>query len=356
MRFQGKKLTVQVFGQSHGEAIGAVIDGLPAGVRVDQERLNALMRRRAPGQGAHTTARREPDIPEFVSGLADGISCGAPVTVLIRNRDARSGDYASLRDIPRPSHADWPAFVKYGPAHDGRGGGVFSGRLTAPLCAAGAIALQMLADRQVFVGAHIAEIAGIPDDPFDPVGLKPEDLAAPGQKSFPVCSDGAGAEMLSAIEDARRDGDSVGGVVECASLGLPVGLGGPLFEGLESALASALFAIPAVRGVSFGKGFEAARMRGSAHNDPLLVADGRIVTSTNRAGGLQGGMTNGMPLLVNVAFKPTPSIALPQRSVSLSRMQPAELIISGRHDPCVVPRAVPVVESMVALVLLDQLL
>ena len=356
MRFQGRKLSVQVFGQSHGEAVGAVIDGLPAGIRVDQEKVSAFLRRRAPGQGAHTTARREPDTPEWISGIVHGITCGVPVTVLIRNRDTHSGDYAALRDVPRPSHADWPAFVKYGSSHDVRGGGAFSARLTAPLCAAGAIALQLLSERNILVGAHIAEIAGIPDTAFNPVDLRPADLLSPGGKAFPVLSDEAGARMLSVIEDARMQADSVGGLVECAALGLPVGVGGPLFEGLESALASALFAIPAVRGVSFGKGFEAALMRGSSHNDPIILSGGEIRTVTNNAGGIQGGMTNGMPLLVTVAFKPTPSIGQPQRSVSLSRMEETELVISGRHDPCVVPRAVPVVEAMVALVLLDQLL
>ena len=356
MKFQGKNLTVQVFGQSHGEAIGAVIDGLPAGIRVDQEKLAAFLRRRAPGQGAHTTARSEADLPEWISGIVDGVTCGVPITVLVRNQDVRSEDYASLKDVPRPSHADWPAFVKYGAAHDVRGGGAFSARLTAPLCAAGAVALQWLSERNILVGAHIAEIAGIPDTPFDPVNLRPADLLAPGRKAFPVRSDEAGVQMRSAMEDARKEADSVGGLVECAVLGLPAGLGGPLFEGLESPLASALFAIPAVRGVSFGKGFDAARMRGSAHNDPIILENGQIRTATNNAGGLQGGMTNGMPLLVTAAFKPTSSIGQPQHSVSLSRMEPVELVISGRHDPCVVPRAVPVVEAMVALVLLDQLL
>ncbi len=356
MHFQGQKLTLQVFGQSHGEAVGAVLDGFPAGIRIDAEKLAAFMGRRAPGQGTHTTARREKDAPEFVSGVVDGVTCGAPITVLIRNQDIRSGDYASLRDVPRPSHADWPAFVKYGPAHDVRGGGAFSARLTAPVCAAGALALQLLEEKGVFVGAHIAEIAGIPDDSFDPVNLRPEALRGPGQKAFPVISDQAGRQMLSAIEEARKAADSVGGVVECGALGLPVGLGGPLFEGLESVLSFALFAIPAVRAVGFGSGFAAAGMRGSRHNDPIIVRDGTVRTATNHAGGLQGGMTNGMPLLLTAAFKPTPSIGRPQRSVSFSRMEETELVISGRHDPCVVPRAVPVVEAMTALVLLDRLL
>ena len=354
MQFRGKKLTVSVFGQSHAAAIGAVIDGLPAGWRVDREALAAFMARRAPGQAAYATRRREKDEVEFLSGLVEDTTCGAPVALLIRNGDTRSGDYEALRDVPRPSHADWPAFVKYGKAHDIRGGGAFSARLTAPLCAAGAIALQQLEQRGARVFAHIASVGAVQDAAFDPVSVSDAQRQAVQQNGFPVLSASAGEAMLAEIEAARQAADSVGGVVECAALGLPVGLGGPLFEGLESDLAAALFAIPAVRGVAFGEGFGAAKLRGSQHNDPYVVENGQIRTATNHAGGLVGGMTTGMPLLVRAAFKPTPSIGVAQRSVSLSRMEPASLTVQGRHDPCVVPRAVPVVEAMVALVLLDR--
>ena len=356
MRFEGKRLKVSVFGQSHGPAIGAVIEGLPAGIRVDEEALRALMRRRAPGQGSHTTARRETDEPRWLSGLKDGVTCGGPLTLMIENRDVHSADYAALQDVPRPSHADWPAFVKYGESHDVRGGGMFSARLTAPLCAAGGVALQCLAKKGVAVGAHIASIADVHDSAFDPVQVSRQDFAQILRHPLPVLDAAAGEQMLAVIEQARKAADSVGGVVECAALGLPVGLGGPLFEGLESSLASAIFAIPAVRGVAFGAGFAAAGMRGSAHNDPLGLREGKITPLTNHAGGVTGGLTTGLPLLFTAAFKPTPSIGQAQRSVSLSRGEETELVISGRHDPCVVPRAVPVVEAVTALVLLDRMM
>ncbi len=356
MQYTGRKIKVSVFGQSHAEAVGAVIDGLPSGFRVDREALQAFMSRRAPGQGIHTTARKETDEPEFVSGLVESVTCGAPICVLIRNRDRHSGDYREMEDIPRPSHADWPARVRYGESHDVRGGGMFSARLTAPLCAAGGIALQLLAEHGVRIGAHLLEAGGIPDDAFDPVSVGEADFRRILDNGFPVLNREAGERMLQAIEEARLAGDSLGGVVECAAAGLPAGIGGPLFEGLESRLSAALFAIPAVKGVDFGSGFDAARMRGSEHNDPYILKNGKIVTASNHAGGIAGGMTTGMPLLLRAALKPTPSIALPQRSVSLSRMEETELRIRGRHDPCVAPRAVPAAEAVTALVLLDAMM
>jgi len=356
MQFNGKKLTVSVFGQSHAAAVGMVMDGLPAGVPVDREALQAFLNRRAPGRAAYATPRREADAPEFVSGLVEDHTCGAPVCAIIRNTDVRSGDYDRLRDVPRPSHADYPARLRYGQAYDGRGGGPFSARLTAPLCVAGGIALQMLAARGVRVGAHLAAVAAVHDTAFDPVRVSVSDFDRVAANGFPTLSAEAGAAMRDAIEQARQKQDSVGGVVECAALGLPAGVGGPLFQGLESALSAALFAIPAVRGVEFGAGFSAASMQGSQHNDAYILSGGRVATATNHAGGIVGGMTTGMPLVLRAAFKPTPSIGLPQRSVSLSRMEETELVITGRHDPCVAPRAVPVVEAVTALVLLDQLL
>ena len=356
MQFNGKKLTVSVFGQSHAAAVGMVMDGLPAGVPVDREALQAFLNRRAPGRAAYATPRREADAPEFVSGLVEDHTCGAPVCAIIRNTDVRSGDYDRLQDVPRPSHADYPARLRYGQAYDGRGGGPFSARLTAPLCVAGGIALQMLAARGVRVGAHLASVAAVHDAAFDPVRVSAADFDRVAANGFPTLSAEAGAAMRDAIEQARQKQDSVGGVVECAALGLPAGVGGPLFQGLESALSAALFAIPAVRGVEFGAGFSAASMQGSQHNDAYILSGGRVATATNCAGGIVGGMTTGMPLVLRAAFKPTPSIGLPQRSVSLSRMEETELVITGRHDPCVAPRAVPVVEAVTALVLLDQLL
>ena len=356
MRFEGKHLTVQVFGQSHSEGIGVVVDGLPAGFPVDLRRLGAFLARRAPGQGAWTTARKEADAPEFLSGLWEGKTCGAPVCAVIRNGDTRSGDYAAFRDTPRPSHADYPALVKYGDSYDIRGGGPFSGRLTAPLCIAGGIALQMLEQRGVRIGAHITRIGGQADRRFDPLAVSGEDFGRILANGFPVLDPAAGEAMKAEIEAARAAGDSVGGVVEAAAAGLPAGIGGPLFEGLESKLSAALFAIPAVKGVSFGDGFLAAGMRGSAHNDGYGLRGDRVTVRSNHAGGLVGGMTTGAPLIFEVAFKPTPSIAQAQRSVNLREMKEAELVIRGRHDPCVVPRAVPVVEAVAAIVLLDEML
>ena len=354
MRFQGQKISVSVFGQSHAAAIGMVLEGIPAGFRPDMDRLNAFLGRRAPGKNSLSTRRRETDEPEFLSGLVEGITCGAPICAIIRNRDARSGDYQP--DIPRPSHADWPALVRYGKACDLRGGGAFSGRMTAPLCIAGGIALQMLAERGIRIGAHIASVGPVQDERFDEVKLTDQDLQKVLTGVLPVISPEAGTRMAELIDQARQEGDSVGGIVECAALGLPPGWGGPLFEGLESALGAALFAIPAVKGVEIGRGFAAAGMKGSEHNDAYILKNGRIVPETNRAGGIAGGITTGMPLIFRAAFKPTPSISKPQKSVSVSQMRETKLVIQGRHDPCVVVRAVPVVEAVTALVLLDQML
>ena len=345
----GERLRVTVFGQSHSEAMGAVVDGLPAGLRIDTEHLRAFLARRAPGQGPLTTARREPDAPEIVAGLADGVTCGAPLCILIRNTDARSRDYETLRRVVRPSHADYPAYVRFGGHNDIRGGGQFSGRLTAPLCAAGAVALQCLAARGVGVYAHIASIAGIKDAAVDPVSPDLPALAALAAKPLPVLDARAGEAMAQAVRDAAADGDSVGGVVECVVTGLPAGVGEPLYDSVESRLAALLFAVPAVKGVDFGAGVAFSLMRGSEANDPFEVKDGRVVTKTNHAGGVNGGVTNGMPVTFEVTIRPTPSIALPQESVDLRTGEETEIEIKGRHDPCIVPRAVPVIEAAAAL-------
>ncbi len=356
MRFEGKQITVSVFGQSHGPAVGVVVDGLPAGIRIDPERLQRFLNRRAPGRNRYSTPRREADEPEFLSGLVGGVTCGAPLCAVIRNTDTHSADYAEFADTPRPSHADWPASVRYGKHADLRGGGPFSARLTAPLCVAGGIALQWLEDRGVRVGAHVLSIGEIRDEAFDPTAVGEETLEAVRTGDFPVIRPEAGERMREAILRAGEEQDSLGGCVECAAIGLPVGLGGPLFEGLESPLSAALFAIPAVRAVEFGLGTEAALRRGSDYNDAYTVRDGRVTALTNHSGGLTGGLTNGMPLLLRITLKPTPSIGKPQRTVSLSRMEETELRIRGRHDPCVVPRAVPVAEAMTAMVLADRML
>ena len=347
----GEKLRVTVFGQSHAPAVGCVIEGFPAGQPIDWERVRALMARRAPGGNAWSTPRKEKDLPEILSGLnAGGLPCGAPICAVIRNENARSGDYDALRPTPRPGHADLTARLKYGEAADPRGGGPFSGRLTAPLCFAGALAMQALEAKGVRIGAHIASLGKIEDERPDPVAPA---LPLYPENAFPTISRAAGDAMQAAVEQARQHGDSLGGVIRCVVTGLPGGLGGPLFGGLEGALARALFGIPAVKGVAFGEGFDAARLRGSENNDAFCAVDGRIRTKTNHAGGILGGITTGMPLLFIVAFKPTPSIALPQQSVAPDTMENKEISVQGRHDPCVVPRAVPVVEAVTALILLD---
>ena len=351
----GKLLRVSVFGQSHGRAIGVNIDGLPAGEAIDLEELYAFMDRRKPGKSPLSTLRREADLPVFLSGLENGVTCGFPVCAMIENSDQHSSDYQNLADHPRPSHADYTAQIKWGGHADMRGGGHFSGRLTAPLCIAGGIAKQILARRGIHVGAHLSSVGPEEDVPF-PLHPTKELFDGLAAKPFPVLDDQAGERMQAVILDARQNLDSVGGIIECAATGLPAGLGDPMFDGVENRLASALFGIPAVKGVEFGLGFGSARIHGSENNDPFTVVDGTIVTETNRCGGILGGITNGMPVTLRVAIKPTPSISQAQRTVSLSANEEAELIIRGRHDPCIAHRAVPVVEAVTATVLLDLLL
>ena len=346
--YNGAVLRLSVFGQSHAEAVGMTLEGLPAGVPVDLDVLQIFLNRRAPGRNDWSTSRREEDCPEFLCGLKDGKTCGAPLTAIIRNRNTRSSDYDQLRCLPRPGHADYTAQLRYGGFQDVAGGGHFSGRLTAPLCIAGGILLQMLKAKGIRVEARIRAIAGIRDDsPFT------ESVA---EKAFPAVSDEAGEQMKAAIQAARAEGDSVGGIVECVIRGVPGGLGSPMFDGVENRIAQLAFAIPAVKGIEFGSGFQAAAMRGSENNDPYTVEDGRVVTCTNHAGGILGGITTSMPVVFRVAVKPTPSIASPQQTVNLDTMQPETLRITGRHDPCIVPRAVPVVEAVAAIAVADLIL
>ncbi len=350
----GKNIQVSVFGQSHSKAIGAVIDGLPAGFSVNAEKVNAFMARRAPGNAKFSTARKEPDAPVVLSGLVDGVTCGAPLGVMIENTNTRSGDYSNLRLTPRPAHSDYAAAVRYGGFNDIAGGGHFSGRLTAPLCYAGAICLQILQEKGIEVRAHIASIADIADTPFDKVSVQTDALS---EKAFPVLSDAQGEKMQAAIENARMDCDSLGGVIECAVTGLPAGIGDPMFDGVENRLAKNLFGIPAVKGLEFGSGFQGSTLRGSQNNDAFCVSkNGEIRTETNNHGGILGGITSGMPVVFRVAMKPTPSIAKPQKSVNLKTKTEETLEIVGRHDPCIVPRAVPVVEAVAAITILDMLL
>lgn len=344
----GENLRFSIFGQSHSAAIGVTIEGIPAGERIDIEELGRFLARRAPGQSALSTARREADIPEFLSGIKNGAACGAPITAIIRNTDTRSGDYAAFALTPRPGHADYTARVKFGGAEDQAGGGHFSGRLTAPLCIAGGICLQLLKRQGIEVISRIEMIGGVRD--------RGELAASTADKPFPTVSDEAGEQMQSAILTAKAAGDSLGGVVECAVLNLPAGLGDPMFGGMENRIAAVVFGIPAVKGIEFGAGFSAAGLRGSENNDAYTVKDGKIITESNNCGGILGGITNGMPLVFRAAFKPTPSIAMEQRSVNMETMEQVSLRVDGRHDPCIVPRAVPCVEAAAAIAVYDALL
>lgn len=348
----GEHLKLSIFGQSHAPAIGMTLDGIPAGLPVDFEKLQVFLNRRAPGQNDYSTPRKEEDRPEFLSGVLNGFTCGAPIAAIIRNTNTRSGDYANLKDCPRPGHADYTAEIKYHGFQDPAGGGHFSGRLTAPLCIAGGLCKQWLEARGIRIAAHIAAIAGVEDKVFDPLKPDPDAVGT----DFPVLDPQAGAAMRQAVSDARMAQDSVGGVIECAVTGLPAGLGEPMFGGVEGKIAQIVYGIPAVKGLEFGIGFEAAKLRGSENNDAFQMENGRVVTKTNHCGGILGGITNGMPLLFRAAIKPTPSISRIQQSVSLSRGESQELVVKGRHDPCIVPRAVPVVEAATAIAIFDLLL
>ena len=352
----GKKVKISIFGQSHSEAIGVVIDGLPVGEEINLEEVQKFMERRAPGRNAWSTPRKEADMPRVVSGLFEGKTCGAPICAIIENTNTKSKDYDKLKDLPRPGHADYTAWVKYDGCNDHRGGGHFSGRLTAPLCFAGAVCKQILERKGIYVGAHILSIKGVKDVSFDAVSVDAEALKGVTSKMFPVQDDAAGEAMQAAIASARERGDSVGGIVECAVTGLPVGVGEPMFDGLESVLAAAIFAVPAVKGVEFGTGFGVADLFGSENNDDFIyMEDGTVKTKTNHHGGSLGGISSGMPLVFRAAFKPTPSISMEQDTISISKRENDKLAVEGRHDPCIVPRAVPVVEAAAAVAILDLL-
>ena len=351
----GDKFKVTVFGQSHSAEIGATIEGLPAGFRPDMEKVYAFMERRAPGRDRFSTTRKESDMPEFVSGLVDGVACGAPLTAVIKNKDQKSGDYDKLKVVPRPGHADYTAYMKYGGNNDIRGGGQFSGRMTAPICIAGALAIQILEEKGIHIGAHIESVHGICDERFSPTGVSKNDLDAIKEKEFPVILDEVKEKMEAEIDRARESLDSVGGVIECAVIGLPVGIGGPLFEGIEGTISQNIFAVPAVKGIEFGTGFDATKMYGSENNDCFYFDGDTVKTRTNNAGGILGGISNGMPLIFRVAMKPTPSISKEQETVNLKTKTAEKLVVGGRHDPCIVKRAVPVIEAVAAISILNML-
>ncbi len=351
----GENLQISIFGESHGKAIGVEMDGIPSGESIDMEQLQTFLDRRKPGQGAMTTRRKEGDRPEFLSGIQDNTTTGFPICAVIKNSDQHSSDYSNLRTNPRPSHADYTAYLRYGESRDMRGGGHFSGRLTAPLCIAGGICLQMLERRNIHVGAHLLQVGSVKDDPLPlyPTVELFHDIAS---RNPAVINPEAGTKMESVIVEASRRLDSIGGIIECAVTGVPGGIGSPMFEGIENRLAKVLFGIPAVKGVEFGSGFEGALQYGSQNNDPFILKDQKIATATNHEGGINGGITNGMPIVFRVAIKPTASISQKQRTVNLDTMQETEIVIKGRHDPCIAVRAVPVVEAAAAAEITDILL
>ena len=350
----GEKLKLSIFGQSHGPAIGMTLDNIPAGLPVNIDALETFLRRRSPGQHAYSTPRKESDVPEFLSGLVDNITCGAPIAAIIRNTNTRSGDYSDLKDMPRPGHADYPAQIKYRGFQDVAGGGHFSGRLTAPLCIAGGLCKQWLEAMGIQIAAHIKSVGTIEDAPETLNHIAP--ILNKIGKEFPVVNEVAGTAMQAAIEAARQDGDSIGGVIQCFITGLPAGWGDPMFSGMENRIAQIIFGIPAVKGLEFGSGFQGSSLRGSENNDAYTITEGTIRTETNNAGGILGGITTGMPLVFSVAIKPTPSIARQQQTISLSQMEETTLSVRGRHDPCIVPRAVPVIEAAAAIALFDTYL
>lgn len=348
----GENLKLTIFGSSHGPCIGMELTGIPAGLPVDFKILQAFLNRRAPGQNSWSTARKEADVPEFESGILDGYTTDEPIRAVITNTNVRKADYKELKYIPRPGHADYTAWMKYGMDFDMSGGGPFSGRMTAPLCIAGGLCKQWLDAKGIRIGAHISLIGGMSDEKFDPVAPQLNHL----DPLFPVLNESCAMAMQEAIAQAHNNGDSVGGIVECAVTGLPAGIGSELFGGVESHIAQIVYSIPAVKGVDFGYDLIAIDGRGSFCNDPYILEDGKVTTASNFCGGILGGITNGMPLIFNAYFKPTPSIALPQKSVNLKTMEEVTIQIKGRHDPCIVPRAVPVVEAAAAIAMFDLLL
>ena len=342
-----------IFGESHGPAIGVVITGLPSGLALDMDAVAAEMARRAPGKDKTATPRLEKDFPKVLSGMLNDTLTGAPLCAVIENTNTKSGDYNNLLACPRPGHSDYTAFVKYNASNDIRGGGHFSGRLTAPIVFAGAICRQILENKGIKISAHIYNIGTAYDESFNPVCIDNELIEKLNNSSFAVIDDSVEEKMRAQVEEARLELDSIGGSIECAVTGIDAGFGEPMFDGVEGVIAKAVFGIPAIKGIEFGKGFELSEMRGSQANDAFRYKDGKVVTETNNCGGILGGITNGMPIVFKACVKPTPSISQKQNTVDLQKKENAELEIHGRHDPCIVPRAVPVIEAVTAIAIIN---
>ena len=355
--FWNNRISISIFGESHGPAIGVTIDNLPPGEYIDMDKIHQFMTRRAPKKDGTTTPRSEKDLPEVLSGVLNNRTTGTPLCAMIQNTDTRSKDYSNLAKLPRPGHADYTGAMRYQGFNDVRGGGHFSGRLTAPLCFAGAVCGQILERRGIYTGAHIAAIHGIQDDAFSRTRVSKEDILAVREKSFPVINDAQGKLMWEDIQKARMGQESLGGIIECAAVNVPAGIGSPMFDGLENTIAQLVFGIPAAEGIEFGAGFQVAEMVGSQDNDAFYVDEnGHIKTKTNNHGGILGGISSGMPITLNVAIKPTASISKPQQTVNFRERTNEILQIQGRHDPCIVPRAVPCVEAAVNLALLSHMM
>ena len=348
----GENLKLSIFGQSHGPAVGMTLDGIPAGLPVDTDVLHAFMARRAPGSASWSTTRNETDIPNFLSGIVDGFTCGAPISAVIPNQDTRSQDYSSLKDRPRPGHADYTAHIKYGGFQDAAGGGHFSGRLTAPLCIAGGLCMQWLEEMGICIGAQILQIGTETGESFDYCQPQLDRIG----KIFPTLDPEDSDVFRSMIETVSQAGDSVGGRVQCAVTGIPAGIGEPMFGGVESRIAQIIYSIPGVKALGFGWSENFACAWGSDSNDIFAMGEKGIITETNHCGGILGGITNGMPIIFDVTFKPTASIAQPQQTVDLRTGKTVTLEVKGRHDPCIVPRAVPVVEAAAAIAVMDMIL
>ncbi len=346
-------LSLSIFGESHGTAIGAVIDNLPPGEAIDLDRVYEFMARRAPKKDGTSTMRNEKDMPRIISGFYGGKTTGEALCAVIINGDQHSGDYSEIAQLARPGHADYTGALRYKGCNDQRGGGHFSGRLTAPLVFAGAVCGQILERKGIVTGAHIYSIGGEKDRAFDPVKLDEEQLRAVKKRYLPVIDDTADLRMRKVIEDARNNLNSVGGIIECGAVNLPTGIGSPIFDGMENRISQVIFGIPAVKGIEFGAGFEAARLFGSENNDEMYIDGDTVKARTNNAGGILGGITNGMPLIFRVAVKPTPSISQPQNTVNYIKKENAVIEIKGRHDPCIVPRAVPCAEAALNIALMS---
>ena len=349
----GNKLKVSIFGESHGAGIGITIDGLPSGFEINMDEVLKEMARRAPGKSRLSTTRKEADMPEILSGFFEGKTTGTPLCAIIRNSDQHSKDYGKLKDLMRPGHADYPGFIKYKGFNDYRGGGHFSGRITAPLVFAGAVCKQILEAKGIKIGAHVKSIGKVNDKSFFDVDLTNELLDEIKVNELPLLDPKKEEEMRNTILEARKEQDSVGGTIECAVLGIEAGIGDPFFDSVESTLAHLMFSVPAVKGIEFGKGFSMSEHRGSECNDEYYYDGDKVKTYTNNNGGITGGITNGMPILFKVGIKPTPSISKKQKTIDINEHKDAELVIEGRHDPCIVQRAIPVIEAVTAIGIIE---